>query len=142
MVTTRAGTTAQSTTSPACRHDATGTVPLMATGIRLRHLRRYGEIGRLLVKYGRSDLARQLQLDDVPAPHPETEAPPEAVELADDLERLGPTFIKLGQLLSTRTDMFPPAYTEALARLQDDVEPMPVAEVHAVFEQELGLRTD
>ena len=40
--------------------------------------------------------------------------------LADDLERLGPTFVKLGQLLSTRPDFLPPAYTEALSRLHED----------------------
>ena len=48
---------------------------------------------------------------------------PEAKELARDVEKLGPTYIKLAQLLSTRPDIIPPAYAEALARLQDQVEP-------------------
>src|SRR3712207_5642533 len=113
----------------------------MVTGLRLRHLRRYGEIGRLLVKYGRSDLAREIDFEGL-HDHAEVNGspPPEAAALADDLERLGPTFIKLGQLLSTRTDVLPPAYTAALSRLQDDVAPLDVGEVEAVFEEELGLR--
>jgi predicted unusual protein kinase regulating ubiquinone biosynthesis (AarF/ABC1/UbiB family) len=112
----------------------------MVTGLRLRHLRRYGEIGRLLVKYGRSDLAEQIDFDGMgDRPIDPAAPPPEAMELADDLERLGPTFIKLGQLLSTRTDMLPPPYTAALSRLQDDVLPLGVDEVERVFKEELGL---
>ena len=60
--------------------------------------------------------------------------------LASDLEAMGPTFIKLGQLLSTRVDMMPPAYTTALSRLQDAVAPVPAEQVRAVIEAELGLR--
>lgn len=45
----------------------------------------------------------------------------EPSKLAADLEQLGPTFVKLGQLLSTRSDLLPPAYLEALTRFQDDV---------------------
>jgi ubiquinone biosynthesis protein len=112
----------------------------MVTGLRLRHLRRYGELGRLLVKYGRSDLADQVQFDGLaPEVRDDGAPPPEAEELADDLERLGPTFIKLGQLLSTRTDVLPPAYTKALSRLQDDVAPMPLADVDRVFLEDLGM---
>ena len=69
------------------------------TGLRLRHLRRYGELGRLLVKYGRSDLPDQVEFDGLTPVDDDGAPPPEAEELADDLERLGPTFIKLGQLL-------------------------------------------
>ncbi|WP_132999211.1 ABC1 kinase family protein [Luteimonas arsenica] len=57
-----------------------------------------------------------------------------------DLEALGPTFIKLGQSLSTRPDMVPPAYLAALERMQDDVAPVPVDEVRAIIESELGVR--
>ena len=46
-----------------------------------------------------------------------------ADELAIDLEKLGPTFVKLGQLLSTRVELLPRAYLDALSRLQDEVEP-------------------
>src|SRR6185369_12078983 len=55
------------------------------------------------------------------------------------LEDLGPTFIKLGQLLSTRADLLPPAYLEALSRLQDDVEPVSLADVYQTIEEELDV---
>jgi predicted unusual protein kinase regulating ubiquinone biosynthesis (AarF/ABC1/UbiB family) len=111
----------------------------MVTALRLRHLRRYGELGRLLVKYGRSDLADHVQFDGLAPADDDGAPPPEAEELADDLEKLGPTFIKLGQLLSTRTDVLPSAYTKALSRLQDDVAPMPLADVDRVFVEDLGM---
>ncbi|MDO5533477.1 MAG: AarF/UbiB family protein, partial [Propionibacteriaceae bacterium] len=63
-----------------------------------------------------------------------------AARLASDLEDMGPTFIKFGQLLSTRYDLLPGEYTDALARLQDDVDPIPADEVRARIEEELGLR--
>ena len=53
---------------------------------------------------------------------------------------MGPTFIKLGQLLSTRADLLPPAYLESLARLQDDIDPFPVDVVRSTIEEELGVR--
>jgi predicted unusual protein kinase regulating ubiquinone biosynthesis (AarF/ABC1/UbiB family) len=58
--------------------------------------------------------------------------------LLDSLLTLGPTFIKLGQLLSTRPDILPPAYVDVLSRLQDDVPPAPWAEAERVIEDELG----
>jgi predicted unusual protein kinase regulating ubiquinone biosynthesis (AarF/ABC1/UbiB family) len=60
--------------------------------------------------------------------------------LAADLEKLGPTFIKLGQLLSTRADLLPAPYLEALSRLQDQIEPFPFAEVDQIVSAELGVR--
>ena len=58
--------------------------------------------------------------------------------LLDSLLTLGPTFIKLGQLLSTRPDILPPAYVDVLSRLQDDVPPAPWAEAQTVLEEEVG----
>jgi predicted unusual protein kinase regulating ubiquinone biosynthesis (AarF/ABC1/UbiB family) len=49
----------------------------------------------------------------------------QAEEFVEDLEALGPTFVKIGQALSTRPDMVPPAYLVALQRMQDDVSPIP-----------------
>lgn len=66
------------------------------------------------------------------------EGVPEA--FAQDLEKLGPTFIKLGQLLSTRPDMVPTAYIEALEHMQDKVTPIPAAEIKELIEEELGVR--
>ena len=76
----------------------------------------------LFWKYGNSDLAKEFAGD---APGDEkTDAPakpgqPAPEELADDLEKMGPTFIKFGQLLSSRADLLPEPYMRALARLQD-----------------------
>ena len=109
---------------------------------RPQHLKRYKDIAWLLVKHGRSDLVRAAGIDGVlgddSAQPPEVVA--EAKSLADDLERLGPTFVKLGQLLSTRPDVLPPAYLTALARLQDKVEPFPFSEVERIIADELGIR--
>ncbi len=62
--------------------------------------------------------------------------------LRDALAELGPTFIKLGQVLSTRPDLIPPAYEEALASLQDAAPPIPIAAVRAAIEAELGRPLD
>ncbi|HEU5251618.1 MAG TPA: AarF/ABC1/UbiB kinase family protein [Thermoanaerobaculia bacterium] len=113
----------------------------MAVSLKPAHLKRYKDIAVLLVKYGRGDLAKRMELDeDVPRPSDEKGRAPRAEELAKDLEKLGPTFIKLGQLLSTRADVLPVAYIEALARLQDDVEPFPFADVERIVAEELGVR--
>src|SRR5205814_2996314 len=61
-------------------------------------------------------------------------------ELAADLERLGPAFIKLGQLFSTRADLLPAPYLEALGRLQDSIEPFSFADVERVIHEDLGFR--
>ena len=53
------------------------------------------------------------------------------------LEELGPTFVKLGQLMSTRADMFPPEYLEEFKKLQDRVAPVPFEEIRAVIEKDL-----
>ena len=64
---------------------------------------------------------------------------PGARGLREALEELGPTFAKLGQILSTRPDLLPPEFVEELSRLQDQVPPMSEAEVVAVMEEELGV---
>ncbi|WP_276279391.1 ABC1 kinase family protein [Halorussus caseinilyticus] len=62
--------------------------------------------------------------------------------LLESLLTLGPTFIKLGQLLSTRPDILPPEYVDVLSKLQDEVPPAPWAEARAVLEDELGSVED
>jgi ubiquinone biosynthesis protein len=64
----------------------------------------------------------------------------DAESLTRDLEALGPTFIKLGQVLSTRSDLLPRPYTTALSRLQDKVEPFSFADVERIVEAELHVR--
>src|ERR1043166_7473398 len=114
----------------------------MVLSLKPERLKRYKDVVALLVKYGRSDLVEHAStslLHGKPASSALT-AQPKADELADDLEKLGPTFIKLGQLLSTRGDLLPPPYLDALARLQDKIEPFPYEEVERIVSSELGGR--
>ncbi|HYX75970.1 MAG TPA: AarF/UbiB family protein, partial [Gaiellaceae bacterium] len=62
-----------------------------------------------------------------------------ARRLRDALEELGPTYAKLGQILSTRPDLLPPEFIVELSSLQDDVAPLTEAEVVQVMEEELGV---
>ncbi len=114
----------------------------MALLIKTERLKRYTDIVALLVKYGRSDLVQKSDLSLAPSAHEKAllKSSPKAEELAADLEKLGPTFIKLGQLLSTRGELLPEAYLEGLARLQDNVEPFPFTEVEQIVSSELGAR--
>ena len=61
-------------------------------------------------------------------------------ELAEDLKNMGPTYVKLGQLLSTRPDLIPEPYLKALESLQDNVEVIPYSEVQKIVEEEIGQR--
>ncbi|MFL6573555.1 MAG: ABC1 kinase family protein [Burkholderiales bacterium] len=114
----------------------------MGVSLKPEHLKRYKDFAWLLWKYGRGDLVRRAGLTDLMPEVEEDESAPlaEAEELAADVERMGPTCIKLGQLLSTRPDIVPPAYAQALARLQDNVTPFPFAEVEKIVADELGVR--
>ncbi|MGZ8848095.1 MAG: ABC1 kinase family protein, partial [Pyrinomonadaceae bacterium] len=112
----------------------------MSALLKPERLKRYAEIVALLVKYGRSDLVEQSALTLAGSRPKEAAKGPQAEELADDLERLGPTFIKLGQLLSTRGDLLPEPYLEALSRLQDQIEPFPYEEVEQIVSSEIGGR--
>ncbi len=106
-----------------------------------RHLGRYRQIALLLLRHGRGDLVSSSGLDDVLSPDELPAGDVAAAEsLAGELEAMGPTFIKLGQLLSSRVDLLPAAYTDALARLQDDVEPFGFDEVEQIVSSELGVR--
>ncbi|HEV2453992.1 MAG TPA: AarF/UbiB family protein [Verrucomicrobiae bacterium] len=105
------------------------------------HLKRYKEIAALLWKYGRSDLVRQMGVDELLSPREEVKPTGLAPdELANDLEAMGPTFIKIGQLLSSRSDLIPEVYLKSLARLQDSVKPFSFEEVERIILQELGVR--
>lgn len=115
----------------------------MVVSLKPERLKRYKDVAMLLIKYGRSDLISAAGLEDSVLPDEiaeEAGAAAPAEELARDLERLGPTFIKLGQLLSTRADLMPGPYLEALERLQDQIEPFPFEEVERIVSGELGVR--
>ena len=88
-------------------------------------LSRYAAVASLFLKYGRGTTENGSTTPDA---------------LARELESLGPTFVKLGQVLSTRVDLLPPEYLAALARLQDKVEPVPFADIKTIVEDELGVR--
>ena len=92
----------------------------------LERLQRWKKIAGLAWKY-----------HDAPAQNDETVP---AEQLADDLEEMGPAYVKLGQVLSSRPDLLPPAYTKSLARLQDNVKPFSFEEVSVIIEAELGVR--
>jgi len=119
---------------------------LKPLGQRYRHLHRYQEVVRVLARHGFGELVEQLGLAQYlalprrllrrvePAALPVLTAP-QRLRLA--VEELGPTFIKLAQILSTRLDLIPPPYLTELARLQDEVPPAPWPDVRARIEEEL-----
>lgn len=97
----------------------------------------------LFTKYGLGDFAersglRALANEDVGETN--GASPEKAVEFRKRLVELGPAYIKLGQVLSTRPDLIPESYVAELEKLQDDVPTMPLADVEQVLEQELGAR--
>lgn len=112
----------------------------MGISLKPEHLKRYKDMAALMFKYGRSDLVKRAGLEEVLEDEKGDELTHEAEELADDIEKMGPTFIKLAQLLSTRADLIPHAYLNALTRLQDNVEPFGFEEVEKIVSTELGVR--
>ncbi len=113
----------------------------------IRHLRRYQHIFTVFARHGFGFVLSQLPFDpswlrkplsEQPAPQPESFP----AHFRQALEELGPAFIKLGQMLSTRPDVLPPAYIAELAKLQDAVPPAPWEEIEALFKQELGSPPD
>ena len=106
------------------------------------HIKRYKEICVLLLKYGRADLVSAIDAEQSfggeQSPTMAEAAPPD--QLADDLEAMGPTFVKLGQVLSSRPDLLPEPYLKALARLQDNVKPFAYDKVEEIVTEELGVR--
>ncbi|MGD1972165.1 MAG: AarF/UbiB family protein [Desulfobacterales bacterium] len=117
-------------------------------GRTYRHLNRYRQILAILFKYGFGDLLDRLSIDQYigaglqaisrkRADRVEKLTRPQRLRMA--FEELGPTYIKLGQILSTRPDLVPADYLDELARLQDEVPPFPFEDVKAVIESEFGI---
>ena len=113
------------------------------------HFERYRQIGDVLTRHGLGFIVGVAGLDRWVPFHrgflgherrPEPYTTPEHLRLA--IEELGPTFIKLGQLLSTRSDMVPADYLRELSKLQDSAPPVPPSTISAVLEQELGARPE
>jgi ubiquinone biosynthesis protein len=111
--------------------------------LKIQHLKRYRDIARLMVRYGRSDLVKPSGLEEVSDEKNLAKDTPTAElseRFARDLEALGPTYIKVAQLLSTRADLLPAPFLVALARLQDDVAPFPYEQLEEIVTAELGVR--
>ena len=110
-----------------------------------RHLRRYQQIGRILTRYGFGHVLTQLGIGRAITPGLEKlrfssaeilrATPAERVRMV--IEELGPTFIKLGQILSTRSDIVPADLIKQLEKLQDTVPPTDLPLVQAQVEKEL-----
>jgi ubiquinone biosynthesis protein len=111
-----------------------GLPPATRTG----NLRRFSQIGRVLVRHGfgfvfdvRRDRREKKGLQEFLAPN-------FGVRLRQTLDDLGPTFVKFGQLLSTRADILPDSVLFELQKLQDTVKPLPAGAAQAIIERELG----
>lgn len=105
---------------------------------------RLGKIIRILLRHGFGNIAERLfkKTEIKPIEKEEKEwtaqngfPSPRRVRLV--LEELGPSFIKLGQLLSTRADIFPPEYIEEFTKLQDQVPPVPFNQIRDIIQKEL-----
>src|SRR5437868_5760538 len=114
-----------------------------------RHPERYMEIMRILRKYDLQHIVAELGLvhrheeednhvSRNGAGRHDMHEERHARALAGALEELGPCFIKLGQLLSTRPDLLPASYISALSRLQDTITPVPSEDIKDIIESELG----
>jgi ubiquinone biosynthesis protein len=111
------------------------TAPVEAAS-QQRSLSRLSEIGRVATRHGFGYLLerRRTPPDETPADR--------GRRLREMLDELGPTFVKFGQLLSTRPDIVPPDVVAELRKLQDDVSPVPVDQIEAVVRAELGLTVE
>ena len=116
-------------------------------GKTYRHVERYIEILGILFKYGFDDLLDKLRIEQYVdfgrkllfrQKHAKLGSLSRAQRLRMALEELGPTFIKFGQMLSTRTDLLPPDFIGELVKLRDEVPPVPYEQAEKVLHAELG----
>src|SRR4051812_4721983 len=109
-----------------------------------RYLPRIAATIGLFTRYGLADFAKQQGLQGIaPEPGEEGAEGPSAETAAKFRKRLvelGPAYVKLGQVLSTRPDLLPEVYIRELEKLQDDVDPIPYSEVERIVEEELKGR--
>lgn len=111
----------------------------------LHDARRLREIAFVLSKHGFKELTRGLGLDSYVSDYDETNSASEAplaIRVRRVFEDLGPTYIKMGQILSTRLDLLPPVYIQELQKLQDRAPSVPFEEVAAHIESEFGQPLD
>ena len=101
---------------------------------RISGIRHFGTISRILIKHGLGEVVDRL------FGRSQGKAKsgwPDPARIRRALEDLGPSFIKLGQLMSTRADLFPPEYIEEFSKLQDQVPPVPFEQIRQLIESEL-----
>jgi ubiquinone biosynthesis protein len=103
----------------------------VASRPKQRNLGRLSEIAQVAVRHGFGYLVEGRR-------HSELEGSSRGRHLRDMLDELGPTFVKFGQLLSTRPDIVPPDIVAELRGLQDDVRPFPFADVEQTIQEDLG----
>ena len=117
-------------------------------GTEIRPQRSFGrlsEIAQVAARHGFGYFLRRNRLDDLaPGVDGATTAAgsDRGRRLREMLDELGPTFVKFGQLLSTRPDVVPPDIVAELRSLQDDASPVPFKEIREVIEAELDLTID
>ncbi|HKL22640.1 MAG TPA: AarF/ABC1/UbiB kinase family protein, partial [Tichowtungia sp.] len=122
-------------------------LPIMRVPRNIRTIRRYRTVLGVLIKYGfghfveQMNIGHYIELDRRLMTFGKTDksierlTQPERMRLA--MEELGPTFIKLGQLLSTRADILPAPYVDEFRKLQDKLPPVPVSEIKGLMREEL-----
>jgi len=115
---------------------------MLSAGTRAGSLRRFAQISRVLVRHGfgfvfdvRRDRREHKGLQEFLAPN-------FGARMRRSLDDLGPTFVKFGQVLSTRSDIFPEGILSELQKLQDTARPMPAGRAQAILERELGAPVD
>ncbi|MGD8703272.1 MAG: AarF/UbiB family protein [Desulfosarcina sp.] len=109
-------------------------MPFPFSSNRIRGIRHFGLISRVLIKHGMGEIADRLKGRTATTIK---SGLPDPVRIRRTLEELGPSFIKLGQLMSTRADLFPPEYIDEFSKLQDQVPPVPFDEIRRTIETEL-----
>ena len=120
----------------------------MATTTTTRNLGRISEIAQVAVKHGFGYFFETHRLTDLLPWRPSARDVAEDLRsqrgqhLREMLDELGPTFVKFGQLLSTRPDIVPPDIIPELQKLQDDVRPFPYEDVERVIAEDLGLSVE
>lgn len=116
----------------------------MVAGLKPGHLQRYKDVGMLLLKFGPADLIERTGLQDFLRTDPGKPIKPEltqgASELTCEFERLGPAFIKLGQILALRADVLPAAYIDALSHVgEHEAAVVPYSQIEHIIQAELPL---
>ncbi|MGE5445667.1 MAG: ABC1 kinase family protein [Ignavibacteriales bacterium] len=114
---------------------------------KTQDVQRLRQIFTVLAKHGYGHIIERLGLRDsrvlgIIIPTPSTKPSSNAERLRQALEELGPTFVKLGQILSTRPDLIPPAYIDEFSKLQDNVPPFPYEDAANQIRMELGVEVE